>query len=105
MPTTLFKIPQPLWRLMQFCETYCIAYCCHEEAFNLNAEQVRRWANIVGEEEFTFAQRQLKHLIKKVAYAEGNVECQEFFWLRDKDSLLAWLRQWEEVINDSGYAV
>lgn len=86
---------------MQACEVCCVAVCCHGQAFDLNPDHVRRWANTTGEEEFAFAQRQLKHLIKKIAYAEGSVECPEFFWLSGKDELLAWLREWEQVVQEA----
>jgi hypothetical protein len=69
MPVAELRVPKPLWDLMQFCESFCVSACCHEQAFDLSREQVQRWAELVGEDEFTFARKQLRHFIKKVAYA------------------------------------
>jgi hypothetical protein len=100
MPVAELRVPKPLWDLMQFCESFCVSACCHEQAFDLSREQVQRWAELVGEDEFTFARKQLRHFIKKVAYAEGRIECRQLFWLRDKDSLLNWLTEWSKVVNE-----
>ena len=39
------QIPEPLWSVMQACETFCVAECCGLDAFDISAEPLIQWSH------------------------------------------------------------
>jgi hypothetical protein len=66
------QIPEPLWSIMEACETICVSSCCGLDAFDIDAAQIRQWAQEdYRAESLAEASRQIEELINMLSPLSG----------------------------------
>jgi hypothetical protein len=72
--TTRFEIPDPLWRLLRECETFCVGGCCGRKAFDFQADVVRNCVTMIPRDLLPVARQQLDDLITALRAIAGPVD-------------------------------
>lgn len=95
-------IPKPLSDLIESCETICVSSCCDIDAFDINPETVKRWANQVGSEKLAQAKDQLRLLKPEVEKPIGSIRVRTAGGLLLLQPMADWLDEWEAAMNAVG---
>jgi hypothetical protein len=71
---TKFDIPDPLWRVLRECETFCVGGCCGRAAFDFEPAVVRNCVTVPPRNELPVAREQLDQLIATLEAVPGLVD-------------------------------
>ena len=94
------QVSQPLLKLMESCETFCIAGCCGTDAFDVSEKQINEWVKTVGVEQTDLASKQLNALIEEVTLRDTKVTSDRFNACWSALECVGWLNQWRIALDE-----
>ncbi len=99
------QIPEPLWSVMQACETFCVSSCCGLDAFDIDASHMRQWAREGRAEGLAEANRQVEELLKAVVPLSGEYFSRELNFGGNSKEWVEMLGKWRDAIREAGEQV
>jgi hypothetical protein len=94
-------IPEPLMSMIAACETACVAGCCGLDAFDIDANQIRQWAQDEPAGVLEEASRQIEELIKALAPLNGEYNSRRLGFYGNSDEWLKMLSEWRDAVKAS----
>lgn len=94
-------IPEPLLSVMGACETSCVASCCGLDAFDIDANQIRQWAQDEPAGALEEASRQAEELIKTLAPLSGEYNARRLGFYGTSHEWVKLLTEWKDAIKEA----
>jgi hypothetical protein len=95
------KFPEPLAGLIQECETFCIAYCCGIDAFDISEANIKRWKAKHSEADFNLVKSQLENIIKQSLSFQGKLSSAQLNWVCPQIEFINWLKEFDNKLKNS----